>query len=311
MGNAPGQPVPCPLQSPPGCSGPGHRGRFRVASWSREWAAGWDAGRDALCTIAFSNWHAEIETGWTSSTGARLAWPPKMPALPCCGTGLCPVPLTSPHVSHPLPTQCPAPARGYRGSGRGEGGQEGGAPQSTPTSSRGSCPVTGVPRSVRRHLRGYGYKRGCCGSPALRHLLVLLLGLLDHLEAEREGPPPSPQLRPSSPPEPSWALNELGDRDGDGDRDRAASLKTTPRHPEQLAHWLCQVKELLVRPQMSSHEAVGKHQQCWEARHCYCTTPSLLLLINEAEKERLGGSSQPCPLCTPPQALILSVSSTF
>lgn len=40
-------------------------------------------------------------------------------------------------------------------------------------------------------------------------------------------------------------------------------------------------------------------------------TPSLLLLINEAEKEGPGGSSQPCPSCTPPQAPILSVSSTF
>lgn len=29
-------------------------------------------------------------------------------------------------------------------------------------------------------------------------------------------------------------------------------------------------------------------------------TPSLLLLINEAEKEGPGGSSQPCPSCTPP-----------
>ena len=29
-------------------------------------------------------------------------------------------------------------------------------------------------------------------------------------------------------------------------------------------------------------------------------TPSLLLLINEADKEGLGGSSQPCPSCTLP-----------
>lgn len=34
---------------------------------------------------------------------------------------------------------------------------------------------------------------GCCCSPALHHLLVLLLGLLDHLEAEGEGPSPRAQ----------------------------------------------------------------------------------------------------------------------
>lgn len=110
MGKRPWPAGTLPPPAPLGCSGPGHRGRFRVASWTREWAAGWDAGRDALCTIAFSNWHAEIETGWTSLTDvgepetqvARLAWPPKCQL--CCAAGPGSAQYRSPHPVSPVPS---------------------------------------------------------------------------------------------------------------------------------------------------------------------------------------------------------------
>lgn len=64
--------------------------------------------------------------------------------------------------------------------------------------SCGSSPTAGLPRSVGWDLQSYGYKRGC-GSHILHHLLVLLLGLLDHLEAEGEGLSPH-----SGPSEHVW-----------------------------------------------------------------------------------------------------------
>lgn len=61
--------------------------------------------------------------------------------------------------------------------GEARGARQGGAPAEAAPVPPCPVPGPGLPRGSGRDLRGCG----CRGSPALRHLLVLLLGLLQHL----------------------------------------------------------------------------------------------------------------------------------
>lgn len=76
------------------------------------------------------------------------------------------------------------------------------------------CPAVGLPRSVGQDLRSYGYKRAAAAAP--RPYITSLCSCLDSLitwrQKERDR---HPGFRLSSLAEPAWALNELGDRDGD------------------------------------------------------------------------------------------------
>lgn len=70
-----------------------------------------------------------------------------------------------------------------------------------------------------------------CGSATLWQLLLLLLGLLDHLEGTE---------RDHHPAGPSWALSELGDRDRDGvlhELPGSAPLCADPARAALAGHW--------------------------------------------------------------------------
>lgn len=160
--------TPC-IPPPEGAQGLGALGTYRGVTQTTEWMQG-----DALGTIVLSD-------------GARR-WKQDRLSLETQGPGSIPAgssdPLHSPGAARsdgrsagcqPL-TGCHRPL-GTGARGRGEGCTAGRCPRSLP------CPVPGP---ARRDLRSCG----CYGSPALRHLLVLLLGLLQHLEGEAEGRQP-------------------------------------------------------------------------------------------------------------------------
>ena len=204
-----------------------------MASRIREWAARWDARRDAPGTVVLSDRCMEMDTGrtldgWRPGVSAGTA--PNPPAPPCHGNvaaswqGSSALPGTARSPGHGPLGGCFAssqPRAGCQRSlgtgrhGRSEGWVGGRSPhRSTAVSSHHACPAVGLPAASDGTYGATATTRGCCGSPALRQLLVLLLGLLHHLEGEGEGP--SPRARAVPPAEPAWALNGLGDRDGDG-----------------------------------------------------------------------------------------------
>lgn len=115
--------APCSPPHRKGAQGLGALGRFGAASQTRERAARWDAGRDALGTIVLSNQCTEIETGRTLSLGTgeletqgKRRHGPKTAGVSVpweCGSNLvgelgsaryCSPP---PGIAHPLPAQCP------------------------------------------------------------------------------------------------------------------------------------------------------------------------------------------------------------
>lgn len=78
---------------------------------------------------------------------------------------------------------------------------------------------------------------------------------------------------------------------------QGSSLKTTPHHSDQLT--LClRCRNDFEQPEGRRLTPAELGSQAPLSPH----TPSPPLLINEADKEGLGGSSQPCPSCSPPQA---------
>lgn len=182
--------------------------------------------QDGLSPWALASWRPRVST----------ATAPKPPVPPCRGNvaaswwGNSALPGTA-HLPQVLPVrrvlcQQPAPNRvsvvpgAWGDAGEVRGGWEGDAPcRSTAGSSRDPCLATGLPRSIRRDLRSYGYKHAAAAAcpPYATSLCSCLDSLITWRQRERGHH--HPRLGLSSLAEPAWALNKPGDRDGDRDRD--------------------------------------------------------------------------------------------
>lgn len=190
-------------------------GRSREVSRTREWMQG-----DALGTIVLSDRARRSKQDRLSPWRPRMRREgppsPRQPVPRECSS--IPVGSPAPPGSAGLPRCCPVravlcrlPGRhrtlGTGHVGEARGAREGDAPPETPPLPPQPRARPGAPvrhRAAPPELR-------LLRLPRLRHLLVLLLGLLQHLRVGAEGPSARDRVLP--PAEPAWALNQLGDRD--------------------------------------------------------------------------------------------------